>query len=546
MISFFKHRPYNPNPEDEKISCLQGFGTAGEMVSLSFSLAAHAPIEELRLSSSDLRNSTSLIPKSCVSMFIVKAWQQAGLGIYQSAPVQVAELLLKDDRASLRDGYTRRGNCQHWKHLVRASQIYKPPHVRLQGDAVTRLDGHERKQVWVAVTIPPEAAPGLYHGCVELNPTNPQLAAIRLDLRLNVLPFDLLPSEPDLFLWYKGTLDCNWPQHYVSEKVFRAQLQDIYDHGFRSISLNEYEPARLQVALNIAHAVGFNRNVVLTAPYPERFANINFRSLNPIYYISDEVDRGDAALMRDHIEKWNRVKAAGGQTMSSLVRQGNASRFLDDNGTDCAPEILSYYLPANLAYFHAQPQLPAPSTSRVYYHWQSHMEKPLVHRVLAGLYLWQSNANGIAPYCYQHLPQPPFSPFNDFDEWEPGFHTGESRHPFKDHMTTYPARLGSIPTLQWKGLADGIYDLRYLSTLQSALKETENSGTKEVQLFREAAQLRIDTFLERISLNKINITSDTDPDPYPEIMPDEYANFREQVARDLITLTSLVGNHIAE
>ena len=113
-------------------------------------------------------------------------------------------------------------------------------------------------------------------------------------------------------------------------------------------------------------------------------------------------------------------------------------------------------------------------------------------------------------------------------------------------MTTYPARLGSIPTLQWKGLADGIYDLRYLITLQSALERTENSGAKEVQLFRETAQLRIDTFMERISLHKINITSDTDPTPYAEIMPDEYANFRKQMARDLITLTSLIGKHITD
>jgi hypothetical protein len=229
--------------------------------------------------------------------------------------------------------------------------------------------------------------------------------------------------------------------------------------------------------------------------------------------------------------------------MSSLVRQTFAKRLFDKDDIGCAPDVLSYYLPANLSYFQVHSKLPGSAAAKTYYYWQSHMEKPDVHRVLAGLYLWKSKAHGIAPYCYQHLPQPPFSPFDDFDEWEPGSRAGRTKHPFKDHMTTYPARSGSIRTIQWKGMADGIYDLRYLITFESAIRELENCRSAEDRLFINEARSRFDRFLRRISLTAININSDTEATPYQDIKAEEYASFREQLARDIIVLAGLKKTH---
>src|SRR6266436_1256204 len=542
MLLFFKHSPYSPAPTRETLSCLGGFGTAAEMVSLSFSLSAPRPIAHLELTPSDLEGPAGVIPRNCISLYIVKIWEQAGMGVYQSAPLRVAELLLKDDRAPINDSYTRRGRCWHWKHLLRASQIYEPPNVRLEGNACTSLGSYESKQVWVSVKIPADVEPGLYSGYLEAKTSDETCPLKRLELQLEVLPIRLLQPEQDLFLWYKGTLDCRRPQHYLSKEIFRAQLQDIYDHGFRSISLNEYEPEHLQQAVNLAHSIGFNRNLVLTAPYPERFSKIDFKQLTPIYYISDEMDaRDEPAAISDHIEKWRRVRSAGGQTMWSLLRQTFARRFLRKDGIGCAPDLLSYYLPANLRYFLAYAEFQRLRAGKTYYYWQSHMEKPDVHRVLAGLYLWKSGADGIAPYCYQHLPKPPASPFNDFDEWEPGFHLGTVRRRFKDHMTTYPARAGSIPTLQWKGIADGIYDLRYLLTFDAALKRAEACHSRSVQAFMSEARVRCEQFLNRISLKEININSATNSAPYKGIRSEEYAGFREQLARDLVTLSALMN-----
>ena len=543
MLSFFKHLPYSACPENEKISLVEGVGTPGEMLSLSFSISSPDSITELLLSPTDLKSSNNLIPKSCIDLFVVKVWEQAGIGVYQSASVPVAELLLKDDRAQLHDCYTRRGRCQHWKHLLRRTALYQPPDVRIDADILTSLEANQSKQVWVSVRIPSHTMAGIYNGHINLHEQH-QKTVQRLDLQIEVLPIKLLEADQDLFIWFKGTLDCNWPQHYLSEERFRSQLQDIYLHGFRSISLNEYSSDRLQRAVDIADDIGFNRNVVLTYPCPARFSKINFRNLNPIYYISDEIDVRGERSVRDHIDQWHRIKHTGRPTMASLVQQSFARRIFDESDIGCPPEILSYYLSSNLTYFLAHSEFPQLRERKTYYYWHSHMEKPDVHRVLAGLYLWKSKADGIAPYCYQHLPSAPFSPFDDFDEWEPSFQLGSVKKAFKDHMTTYPATSGSIPTRQWKGLADGINDLRYLTTLAATIKKYETCKSPEVQSCISESWGRVERFLRRISLNQIDILSETNPVPYEGISSEEYARFREQVGRDIVALDAVASTEL--
>jgi hypothetical protein len=169
------------------------------------------------------------------------------------------------------------------------------------------------------------------------------------------------------------------------------------------------------------------------------------------------------------------------------------------------------------------------------------MEKPNVHRLLAGIYLWKSGARGISPYCYQHLPQAPFSPFDDFDEWEPGFHLGEERRPFKDHMTTYPARRGAIPTVQWRGLGEGLTDLRYLATLDRALREADKVETEPIRALATAVRARLAATLERFPLRDVEVLSETATAPYSDLPPESFQEARRQIARDAVELERAVN-----
>lgn len=537
MLSVLKHFPYSPRPEQRTVTEVSGFATAGEMLSLSFSLLAPTSVRNIEISASDLRSASGLIKAESVKLYVVKVWAQAGLGVYQAERVCVAELLLKDDRADLSDGYVSR--CGHKRHFLRSASYYRPPHVRLDGNACTSLTADQPKQIWLAVKVPADAGAGIYVGQIEIKG---ETYNTRLSFKLEVLPLTLLQPERDLFIWYKGTLDCSRPRHYLPEETFRAQLQDIYDHGFRSLSLNEYSATYLRKALRIAEEIGFDGRAVITPPYPRGFARIKFERLKPVFYVSDEIDVRGQGFIKAHVENSRRAQRLGGVTMSSLIHHSFTRRLLDEQDIGHAPNVLSYYLPQNLHYFWAHSELPELKDRKLYYYWLSHMEKPNLHRVLAGCFFWKSKAHGIAPYCYQHLPQPPFSPFDDFDEWEPDFHVGAERRPFKDHMTTYPAQGGSIPTLQWKGLSDGISDLKYLTTLESTIKDAERCGAESGLRLSAEVRQRLETFLKRIDLRTIKITSETDALPYPDIRPEEYQAFREQVARDIITLREFTGD----
>lgn len=530
-LAALKHFPYSPHPEDSTVTEVSGRATAGETLSLSFSLLSRPSIPNVEISVSDLRGSSGIIKAEAVNLYVVKVWEQAGLGVYQSGRVRVAELLLKDDRADLSDGYVRR--CGHTRHFLRSATYYRAPRVRLGGNACTALSAGQAKQIWLSVKVPLNARPGIYAGEIGIDG---EASNSRLELILEVLAFTLLKPTQDLFIWYKGTLDCSRPRHYVTEDTFRAQLQDIFDNGFRSLSLNEYSATYLQRAVRIAEEVGFDGHALVTPPYPRGFARIKFKKLKPVFYVSDEVDVRGESFIRSHVDNSRRARRLGGPTMSSLVHHSFTRRLLDGRDIGHAPDVLSYYLPRNLHYFWAHSELPAPKERKLYYYWLSHMEKPTLHRALAGVFFWKSKADGIAPYCYQHLPQPPYSPFDDFDEWEPGFHVGEETRPFKDHMTTYPARGGSIPTVQWKGLGEGITDLKYLTTLDDVINVGSQSGAESVRHLASAARQRVESFLARIDLRTINITSETDPLPYASIAPEEYHSFREQMAGDIIAL----------
>lgn len=521
-----QHFPYSPVHQQQVIKDLSAWGTPGETVALSFSLESQEPLTGIEISVSDLTGKTGKIPTSQIELYCVKVWQQAGVGVYQSEPFSVGELLLKDDSVSLEDGYN--------------GTFYTPPKVRLTGNPIISLESKFPKQIFLSLVIPQTAPPGWYQGRVRME-TADKSSECELAITLEVLPFQLAAAEHILSIWYKGTLDPNRPQHYVTPETMRYQLQDIWDHGFRSISLNEFDHVLAQQAVDIAESIGFDQYVVYYPWYPADADKLRYRSLTPLYYVSDEIDAYGNQFIEYHIHNFRRAKAFGGLTLASLIDESFAKRFWDPNDIGHPPDLLSYSMPASKKYFFFAAQFPELRKQDAYYYWLTHMEKPNVHRVMAGFYLWKSQAKGIFPYAYQHLPRQPFSPFNDFDEWEPDFHLNNILKPFKDHMTTYPAQNGVIPTLQWEGLREGITDLRYLTTLENILLKAQTTSLPEIATLVSEIRLRSAEFMKRIHLRDIQITSETLTEPYPAITPEEYHRFRRQIAMDILSLQNQLG-----
>jgi len=538
MIHTLKHFPFSRFPETVSLERLEGKGAAGQRLSLAFSIQSAEPVETVSAHISELRGPSSAIPRTAAELYVVKLGEQAGLGVYRAEPQSRPEFLVKDDRVPIRDGYVRK--FKHWRHFLRPRYFYRAPKLRAEGPAETSLAPDRPKQIWLDLALPPGTEPGTYRGNIELNAD--RFTAF-LPVEIEVYPFALAEANQDLFLWYKGSLDWRFPQHYVTEQEMRSQLADIHAHGFRSVSLSERTRALAQKAIDIAEEVGFDRHLVIMPPFAEDFDQLKFRKATPLFYVSDEMDAHLPASISYHERWWKAAKRYGRRTMCSLLSKSFLARLENPADIGCNPEVVSLYLPENREAFFVHSLFAEARRERSYFYWMTHMEKPNLHRALAGVYLWKSKAEGIAPYCYQHRPKSPASAFNDFEDWEPGFHLGEEKRPFRHHLTTYPGESQSVPTVQWKGLSEGIWDLRYLTTITKALNEARSR--KAAPAIVGNIEKRIETFLSRIDLRSVDILSESQSEPYPGIQPEEYQAFRDQLAVDLLALTEILSRRAA-
>jgi hypothetical protein len=548
LINFFKQFAFAREHQEHQVDALSGAGAPGEAVTLSFAMRAQTSCQAIEINSGLLKGSRQTIPSGSVDLYIVKVWEQAGIGLYQSESMMVPELLLKDDRITLKDGYRR---CfKRLRHLVQPYWLYVAPAVRLTGPILTSLEPGKAKQVLVSIRVPLDAPPGHYDGELIFKCNGDTQ---RLNVNLEVYPITLAQSRQDALLFYRGSLDWRQPQHYVTEDQYRLQLEDIYRTGFRSVSINETDTQLTQHAIEIAEEIGFDRHLLIFWPRSNDLQKLRFRKTTPIYLVSDELDLqlkrkfANSPDLRQHPQvvaaKQNAaaIKTVGGRTLSTAESEPAARALFADLELKSS-DLQSYYLPKNVDYFFIRKQFEEMRKSEAYYHWPAFMEKPDLHRVLAGVYLWKSGADGIQPYCYQHLPQYPFSAYNDFDEWEPGADVESEPRAFKDHLSTYPAQDGPIPTLQWFGMREGLTDLRYLNTLDYALVQTESDSSAEARECVGAIREEMENFLARIDLRSISIKSETDPNPYSQIQSHEYQGFRKFCAESIMQLQKLTAS----
>ena len=504
----------------------------GEMASFSFSLEAAATTTDLELFATPLVSSSGRASPVDIDLHVVHRWPQAGIGVFQSAPVEVGELLLKDDRVTLRDRYVR--SCGNL-HLHKSRSRYEGPDLRLKGPVRTSIAAGSSKQFWVSVSASRDALPGRYETSVVVR--DEQQTLLELPLIIDVIDVVLMSPVQRTMMWYRGTINCHHPHHFVRTEIFKAQLADIFAHGFRDISLWETDAERLQSALDIAQSVGFSGDVVLDGFREKLWSSVNFGKLRPVAYVSDEVD-AHPARYAEHADTMKRARANAVRTMASVLDWNTSGNVMT---AESRPDVLSVYAPANSERLAASAMRPD-AAGDVYFYWQAHMEKPLVHRLLAGLLLWKSGADGVSPYCYQHLPGVPNSPFDDFDLWDATAHSDADGRRFRDHMATYPARRGVIHTIQWKGLADGITDLKYLTTLQSAIDAAERSGDPSQRERGNAARKKISSLVERLPWNDLDILSETSVVPFAGFNAADMMSLRGEMVE---LLASLAGGVVA-
>jgi len=341
-------------------------------------------------------------------------------------------------------------------------------------------------------------------------------------------------------VWFRGTLDCSRAQFSLDEQTFLRHLQDIRDHGFDRVSLAEPTRPLLQRALVLARRAGFSK-LVLQQPYPPDVGRSDLDGFDVALYVSDEIDQRGRTAFDAHRANARVAERLGLKTMMSIVRERFVAQ-MSALALGPRPDLVSVYLPSNGDFFRASAAFSRLRGDDTMYYWMASMEKPNVHRVLAGLYVWRSGAAGISPYCYQHLPRFPFDPYDDFDEWEPGSTVGTDGRPLKDQLATYPARNGSVPTLQWEGMREGLTDLRYLATVEDLLAQARDYSDSAIDPIRRDVEDHLRAIANATPLAPIRIADDAVAEPYPHLDARDYARFRRMLADDAVALTRALSS----
>lgn len=481
----------------------------GELEPGSFVVTSFRSLKNITLTPIDLQAGNTVLPKDNVDVRVVKVWEQAGQGPRKTKPVKVGELLVKDDTAPFLDSYNLQGH-------------YSAPNIPNSLSVRTDIEPGESKQFWVTVKVPQDAPPGDYQGGIYIESLDSGMREI-LGIQLKVLPIRLQEPPQDRIIYYRGSLDPAHGGDFVGEDRFTKELKDIRDHGFTGVTLYDSQERYVRRAVELTASAAFPGPIIFIEPNPTFLEIAKAYSIPALFYGVDEPN--DPERIKAHLEKVARIRSSGGKVVVAINRSW-ALRLADLKGLNDPLDAVNFALtPDFLQWVHAGGLAKDRQRfAKSWYYWQIMMEKPGLHRLLSGFFLWRSRLDGIFPYVYQHL-MPPYSPFDDFAPW-----VGD----YRVHMVTYPSADGPIPTLQWEALREGINDLRYLTTLENLIQEARTSSLPEVAEAVARASVLLDELAQKIVFTETRLGADGVKDPIRGVGPREYTVWRQKVIENIL------------
>ncbi len=456
----------------------------------TFALLAVEELRALKVRVSPLRSDWAELPAERVDLYVVKCWFQGKGNIGRSKDrVLKPELLLKDDSLIRVDLKKKRNYMRTTDASGRAVyvDISRDLDEGAKADDLAELrpcdaerlmpvdvPAETARQFWLTVHVPEDAEPGEYRGRIDLIAAGRQAAA--LDLHLRVLPFKLEPSPLIYSIYYRGRLAPEGRPRIGSEakteRQMLAELRDMKAHGVLYPTCYQgYEERLLRRTLELRAEAGLptgpffslgigTGNATEADQLAAKKAEVrNWLKLIRQYGYRDlyvyGLDEATGERLRSQRAAWRAVQEAGGKTfvagyVGTFEAMGRLLNCLVFAGPPRPDEAAKWHSVGSRIFSYANPQVG--------------VEEAETYRRNFGLLLWKAGFDGAMNYAYQHA----FGHiWNDFDDPH-----------YRDHVFAYPTVHGVIGTLAWEGFREGVDDVRYLATLQHALRQAERSGGK--------------------------------------------------------------------
>lgn len=397
----------------------------------------------------DLQAVGHTFARANINIHVVKVWEQGGAGPLQDADTSalVPELLVKDDRLALTGA---------------------APAVRLTGAPVTDIPADTTKQFWITVTVPRGTFPTRYTGTLKVTGTG-LAPAVTVPIDITVMPLRLLSPAKQYAINLRSRLDPapaetlpsadghDLSTDFVSKDTLDKQLADIYAHGVRIPTL--YDSPQ-----TLAQAVTEYRQYAMGEPYVYRGAG----DPAAIEAARKQTPAGSFFFYDDD----SPLSAAGPRLSALTTNKLQPTTFLtrpeDYDAIGSSLGLAIYSLGSPYAQKMVQTKGLRTAGTRDWWYWPASNENPLQNRLDSGYLLWRANLYGAFLPAYQA----PFGtdPYDETSQGAPAFLAA-----YRPQMLTYPAQDGVIDTLQWEAVREGITDVRYLTTLYTALRECKDA-----------------------------------------------------------------------
>jgi len=461
-----------PAPIGKELSCS---GCRGEYESVSAAVYALEQIKGMTVLATDLKGSAGIIPAKNIDIYVVKCWYQAGREIWDTQhKTYVPELLLKDDnlvrvdtekqedylRSTAADGTETyllcSGSTSENLKDVRPIDAAQPQPVDIPAGSL--------KQFWINIHIPANAKPGEYRGVIRFSVGK---KTRDLPLRVTVHPFDLAPSRLIYSIYYRSRLSPDGQptitSEYKSEEQYRAEIADLKSHGVLYPTNYEGMGEKLRRILEIRREVGLPGGIFFTLGQgtgatedPDELKSLQENvklwrefckpfGYDEIYFYGIDEATGERLLAQK--STWKAVQEAGGKTFVACYKKtfeamGSLLNVAVLAGRPDPEEAKKWHRVGSKVFCYAYPQVGN--------------EEPETYRRNFGLVLWKAGFDGAMDYAYQHG----FNHvWNDFDD-----------KTCRDLNFTYPTINGIVGTIQWEGFREAVDDVRYVTTLERAIK----------------------------------------------------------------------------
>ena len=484
---------------------MKAFGCRGTFVPLSFAILPGKQLDGLTFEVDDLHNGDSRILKDAIDIRYVATWWR----LMNRKPRLMNEMLLHDPNFVV-------------PSEEQPKNVYKDSRFGSDADELqpVTVTAKTLRQFYITVKVPVDSAAGVYKTIITGKATTGPPFAMQVELE--VLPFDLAPTPYAYSFYYRSYLRSDETKKkqgihswFKTARQMEAELVNMAEHGCNTLNLYDGDPKQtengwdftdLGERLAMAKRAGLTRTpftwlghgqaftpspdnpaashtVEETADRLKRFITAVHSFCDskgyprPALYGHDEASGEKLRMLK---QGYNAISEAGG-----LVTVACYGNYFDEigsalslpivyGGTQTRKGKLSIRASQRLGYECWIYNTPATNMSA----------SASVYRRRYGLAMWRNGEQGAAPWEYSGMPRQRNGKAYDNNFSGPIY------------AAAYPTWNGKpIDTIIYEAYREGVYDTRYMATLQNRLK-TAKRGKQHTKLVRE-----IEQWLETFSVN---------------------------------------------